>query len=802
MFKNYLKIALRNLAKNRIYTSINILGLAIGITCCLLIVMFVRHELSFDQFHSKSSRIFRVAQKRTLEGSYEETPRLSLAAMELLINDFHEIEMGARILREFSPVLEHEENQFIEENFFFVDPAILDIFDFEFIRGNPKTALQAFNNVIITEEIARKYFGGIDPIGKNLTYRKWGQTLEFAVTGVIRSFPKNSHFHMDFLTPFESEQNLWDAMHGNDWYYTGSWNYLLLRESESARSLESKLDNFVQRHYPEDLKGATQLSLQPLTNIHLHSHLDNELENNGKMTHIYVFSAIAALVLLIACINFMNLATARSAYRAKEVGLRKVIGAFRSDLIWQFLGEAMILSFCSLLLSIGLVELSLPWFNNIIGRTVAVDYLGDPFVIPVLISLGLFVGLLAGSYPAFYLSAFLPVKVLKGTAGTSGYVPLRKILVVGQFVVSMILLVGIAIISDQVDFMLNKDLGFNSEEIVFVKSQPAVNFDALKNELSSGSDIVEVIGGWSVPVSENASTINWQLFRPEEADKNRRLQMASTFIDYDYARMFSLKIVDGRYFSEEFTSDPAEAVIINETAANEFGWLENIVGRQIEVFNMVGASTGMRRVIGVVKDFHFESLHDPIKPLVLSTNGRGRYGNFIMRIKTENLSNTLSFIEDKWQAVAPQFPLQLYFLNDDLNHLYQQEVKLNQIIKIFSVLAILISCLGLFGLSAFSAERRTKEIGIRKVVGASIVGVVMLLIKEFVKLVAVAFVIAAPLGFIIMNRWLQEFAYRIDIAPSTFLFAGAVAVLVALITVSYQAIKAALANPVEALRYE
>ena len=803
MIQNYLKIALRNLLRYKTYSLINILGLAMGMAICVLIILYVQHELSYDRYHENSDLIYRLVHERDLNGTYEKIPRMPLAAKPVLDADFPEITHAVRFLREFTPVVQHGDKQFIEDNFFFTDPEIFDVFSFELIQGNPETALESDNSIVITEETARKYFGDENPFGKNLTYRKWGQQFDFAVTGVVKNLPDNSHFKFDFLAKMESSQNSWNAMHGQDWYYVGSWTYLLIPDKQAAANLEQKLPGFVQRHFPEELQSATTLTLQPMTAIHLHSNMEQELEANGNIFMIYVLGAIAFAVLLIACINFMNLATARSATRAREVGMRKVVGAFRGDLIRQFIGESLLMSVIAGIIAIGLVELLLPLFNMLVNQALVIDYFANPIILPALIFIVASVGILAGSYPAFYLSAFRPARVLKGNLNVGGGAPaLRKILVISQFVVSIALLIAIGIISQQVDFMRNKDLGFNKEEMAFVKFQPGVNFDELKSALAQAPGVMEVVGGGSVPVSENATPINWQMFRPVEQEDNMRLQMPSTVIDFDYAKTFGLELIDGRFFSEDFSTDPNEAVLINETAAREFGWGTDAVGKEFEVYNMIGASAGVRRVVGVVRDYHFESLHQKIKPIILYTSNSRRYSNFILRINTENLAGTLAFIEKEWKTAAPDFPLQLYFLNNDLNNLYQRDQQLNLIINYLTFLAIFISCLGLFGLAAFSAEKRTKEIGVRKVLGASVINIIVMLSKEFTRLVAVAFIVAVPLSYFLMDRWLQDFAYRINIGWEIFAIAGVLALLIALITVSYQAIRAALANPVDALKYE
>lgn len=801
MLKNYILVALRNFRRHKTSSIINVIGLSTATASCLLILLFIMTELSYDTYHTNADRVFRIIHERNLNGTFEKTPMAPLALAPALQADYPQIEHAARILREFSPVIEFEQNQFIEERVFFADPSIFDIFDFKLARGDPATALADPNSIVISKEISKKYFGGRDPIGKLLTYRKWGQNYEFAVTGILNDVRDNSHFKVDFLIPFESQQNLWNQMHGKDWFYAGAWTYILLSETDAASDLERKLPEFVQRNFPASLKSGTTLSLQPLTRIHLYSHLDNEIEANGNISDIYIFSSIAILILCIACINFMNLTTAKSAVRSKEVGIRKVLGAERSVIIKQFLGEALFFSIFSVLFASMVVALFLPGFGILAQRNFELGVGDLPWIIPVLCLAAVIVGVLAGSYPAFYLSGFVPVRVMQGFQGQGG-MSLRKGLVIVQFVISMILLMGIGIISDQIAYMKNKEFGFNQEEILFLRSQPSIDFSAFKTELSKGPGVQDVVGAGNVPGSENASAISWRLFRPENMVGNQRMQLASTSIDHGYDRLFGLNLLDGRLFSPDFPTDDQDAVILNESAVKEFGWSKSPVGKKIEVFNMIGESSGMRTVVGVVKDYNFESLHHPIKPIVLFNRGSRRYSHFVLKINPINLTNTIAYVERIWKDFAPQFPLELFFLDQDISNLYRREERLSQTLQYFTILAIVVACLGLFGLSTFMAEQRTKEIGVRKVMGATASNIVTLLSKEYTQLVLAAFIIASPIAYLFMNRWLDNFAFRIEINVFMLFMYGIAVLLIALITVGYHSIRSALANPVDSLRYE
>ncbi len=734
-----------------------------------------------------------------------------------LAEDFSEIAKAVKFFRPYSPPsLEYGDKQFNEDRFFFADPAVFEVFSFKLIRGNPETVLQDPNSMVITAAMARKYFGDEDPIGKTLVSKiLWNETA-FKVTGVLSDVPEPSHFKCDFLAPFDSKHNLWYQMHAQDWSIALTWTYLLLSDREAANTLQSQFRNFVQKHFPEAARSVASLHLQPLTDIHLHSHMKGEIEVNGNPVYIYVFSAIAGLVLLIACINFMNLATARSAGRAKEVGMRKVLGAYRSHLNRQFLGEAMLLSFAAVLLAIGLVELFLPLFNALVGKALVVHYFGNGVLLSAVVGIGFFAGMTAGSYPAFFLSAFEPVQVLKGASNPgAGNISLRRMLVIGQFAVAMILLIGVMVISNQLEYMRNKELGFNKEQILVVRSRPhSVNYGILRNELLHNDNVLSVAGTSEVPGS-GRTPVRQNYFHFEGMAENQRTQMSHIFVDYDFIKTLELRLVEGRDFSREFPGDAQEeGFILTEAAAKELGWKESPLGKAATLyFDLEGDSYRTGRVIGVLKDFHFESLHNQVKPLVLTLRANELQGFIMLRIRPNDMAGTLVFVKEKWQELAQEWPFEFFFLDEDLAGLYQREERLRQLVRYFAALAILIACLGLFGLAAFAAEQRTKEIGPAfpfiilkegrgKVLGASITGIVGLLSKEFVKLVVIAAVIASPIAYFVMNAWLQDFAYRIDIGWWMFVLAGGMALVIALLTVSAQALKAALANPVEALRYE
>ncbi|MBK7871980.1 MAG: ABC transporter permease [Saprospiraceae bacterium] len=803
MFKNYVTIAFRHLLKYKAYSSINILGLAVGIASCLLISIYIAHELSYDRFHSNASQIYRIVSHQQPNDELVEAVITPLALAERMKNDFPEIKYAARFGEGWSGIMNYEDKQFHEPGLFFADAEILKIFDFEMVQGNPETALQRPNGMVITEEIAKKYFGNENPLGKTLTYEFEG-AMDFEITGVIKKIPNNSHFHFDFLAPVASQSFLLER-DGENFGYDYFPTYLLLSDEKEAENLEKKLPNFVSRYYPEDLKEKTRLTLQPLTDIHLYSHYEYELEVNNSRTNLYFFGGMGLMILLIACINYMNLATARSAKRAHEVGVRKVLGANREQLISQFMGEAIVFTFLAVLISAVLANLFLPIFNELTGKSLSLggDQLG--MVILLLLGLGTLVGFIVGSYPAFFLSAFSPISVLKGfLSNAASGVSLRKGLVVGQFAVSIFFLIGIIVMTNQLKYLQNRPLGFSKEQILYIPSpqeRTRMNFELYKNELKAVPGVIEVTGAGSIP-SAGGDFLTTPA-KGENMANNNFLDVVPNFVEMDYVPTFGLEILKGRNFSRDYPSDPRETLIVNETAVAAMGWKGNPIGKYIVLYQTNGVDTMFAgRIIGVVKDFHSESLHAPVKPMVLTCRPVFTRTYVALRVETNQINTTIKGIEAAWKRLAPQWPAQITFLDETINELYEQEQRLSQVVGLATFLAIFVACLGLLGLVAFSAEQRTKEIGIRKVFGASVTNVVALLSKDFIRLILIAFLIAIPIAWWATTRWLEGFAYRIDIQWWMFALAGISALFIALLTISFQAIKAAMTNPVDSLKTE
>jgi putative ABC transport system permease protein len=693
---------------------------------------------------------------------------------------------------------------YAEEKFIWVDNSVFDIFSFNLIKGNPKEALTKPNTVVITEEIAEKYFGDEDPIGKNL--RIHSEDL-YMVTGVVENIPVNSHIRPDFLASFvtldlEPTGNAAADLVNNVDYYT----YLLLEEGADYQELEQKFVGFIEKYLAPLLTsvgGSARYELQPLTSIYLHSNLENELDRTGDVAYVWLFSGIGLFILLLACLNFMNLSTARSANRAKEVGLRKVVGAQRVQLIKQFIGESMILTFIAILVSLLLVLATLPLFNSISGKSLATSYLLNPVLLFGLAGFFIAVSLIGGSYPAFFLSAFRPVEVLQGRLRRGAKSSLLRIALVSlQFTVSIILIIGTLIVNKQLNYVRNKKLGYDKDHIVALRirnEETQKRHEALRNNLLTNPSILRASASSSLPLGQNSFSAHHIAGQP----MNEMIMLYVQYVDEHFIDTYNMEIVQGRNFSKDFPTDPDQAIIINEAAARKLGWQDDPLDKEIDaLMSMTEMKT--YRVIGVVKDYHFQSLHEEIRPLVLynASPYGGTYYRMSLRIRPENIQETIGFIRSQWRDFDSQYPLEFAFLDDQYDSLYRAEERLGKLFGYFTALAILIGCLGLFGLSAYSAEQRTKEIGIRKVLGATTSNVTMLLVKEFTKWVLLAVLIAWPVGYYIMNTWLQNFAYRIGLGMDTFILSALLALLIALITVAYQAVKAAVANPIDSLKYE
>jgi putative ABC transport system permease protein len=797
MLWNYFKIAFRNLIKNKIYSFINIAGLAIGLAAFILIATYIKNELSYDTAHARAERIYRPVEIQHHPGVGTQHVAVTMAPLgPALETDFPEVASAVRIRPMYGTVCQVGDQGFYENGISLVDSSIFDIFTIPLIEGDPQTVLKEPFSMILSEESANKYFGDENPVGKIITVHHYFGTDEFKITGVMKNYPENSHLNFTMLGSFasmEGQTSMMDSWHSN-WLAT----YILLKEGHTATELEMKFPEFIAKYIPDEKKRTFELYLQPLKDIHLHSgHILYQTFNHlqGSIDDVYTFTLIAIFILLIACINFMNLATARSAKRAREVGIRKVLGSPRKQLIFQFLGESIIISFIALVIAVVLAQLALPYFKSIMENRLIFSFYEDWTFFPILIAIALIVGIIAGSYPAFFLSALQPVRTLKsGSVAFGSAAALRKILVVLQFGIAIALIVNTGIILDQMKYIRTKDLGYNKEHVVHL---PLRGNDTLKKVELLKTELLKSANIMTVAAASGLSGASGTQGTMTVADTNEevKLMMRHSYVDFDYIETMQMKIMQGRNFSRDYSTDTT-AVIINETAVRELGWSDP-VGKQFQW----GEEGERMTVIGVVNDYHFYTLHHKVEPLIMWIAPE-RYSYLLIRIAPQNIPSTMEYVENIWKEQIPARPFEYSFLDEHFDQIYKGDENTGRMFASFASLAILIACLGLFGLSAFTVEQKTKEIGIRKVLGASIGGIVMMLSKEFIKWVTLGSLIAFPFAYLFARDWLGNFVYRTDINYIIFFIAALVGLMIALITVSYQAVKAALMNPVNSLRYE
>lgn len=809
MIYSYLKIAVRNLLKYRFISFINLFGLTVGLTCCLLITTYILHEISYDRYNNQSDRIWRVTRSFNNPETGAQSLHLGTVAPPfgpLLQNDFREIENMTRLLPNGSATFRYNDKMFNEENIYFADEHLFEFFKVNVVKGNPKTALYDPMSVMLTEEVARKYFGDSDPLDKMI---RMDNQLTLKVTGVYKPFPTNAHLHPSIMVSFNTLKDT--SVYGEEqlrtnWGNNSFFTYMLLPANYNVAKMESQFPAFLDKHVslgdpgPNAPSKWTKLSLQKLTDIHLYSHLDFEAEENGDIKRVYVFSAIALFILLIACINYMNLSTARSALRAREIGVRKVVGARRKEIIAQFLSESVLVCWLAIILAFGLTALLLPYLNKLSGQDLSISILMRWQVIVPLLAVPFVVGILSGLYPALFMSSFQPVKVLKGLFKVGGgNVSFRKVLVTTQFAISIILIISTAIVYRQMNYMQQKSLGFDREHVVTLPYINALNdrFESFRNELLSNSQVKNAARSSRIPTGRLLDAMGTRIMRgdtmaPVAAD------LKFVWSDKDFINAYGVHIVAGRNFSRDFSTDSA-SFLINEAATKVlgFGNAKDAVGKNL------GYGQRNGQIVGVFNDFHFESMHQKIVPLVIFIpRNANSFGRISVKISGNNIPAALTHIEKVWKRFLPETPWQYTFLDENFDRLYQSEQRQGNIFTLFAGIAIFIACLGLFGLSAFTITQRLKEIGIRKVLGASTGRIVTLLSRDFLVLVGVAALIAFPVAWFAMDSWLQDFAYRTSIAWWIFPLAGIIAMAVALGTICFQAVKAALANPVKSLRTE
>lgn len=796
MIRHYLAVALRHLRRQFGYSFINIAGLAISLTCCLLLTLYIRHELSYDRFHRNADQIYRIAGDR-----FAPTPGPWAPA---LVRDFPEVRQAVRIKPPFNSWhVGAGDRRFREKGFFVADDGFFEMFDFTLLKGDPNTVLAAPNNVVISEAAAQRYFGDDDPIGKTLSVEN---RFELTVVGLMQDMPANSHFRCDFLVSFatvEADQN-W---YGDITSFSGGgvnlsvYTYLLMQPGSDADAFADKIPGFLET-YMGDQATAGMLSqrftLQPLTDIYLHSALDAELGATGSISSVYLFVMLAFFVLLLACINFMNLSTARAAARAGEVGMRKVLGAGRRQLVGQFMGEALCTAVLAMLLALGLTDLALPAFSNLAGKEITTDYTDAAFWLSA-VGITLFTGLLAGGYPAFFLSALRPMSTVR-RADTSGrmHAFVRKGLVIMQFGISIVMIISAGMAYLQMNHFYTKPPGFDREHLVVVPLADGAQrqrYAVWKQALLQHPDIVRVAGASSKPGEQ---TLGRYLLKPENGGEEQAGASALYVTDFDYLETLGIALSAGRDFSREDMTDAAQGVLINETAAAVLG-LTQPVGARVELSIPL-----TRTVIGVIRDFHAQSLHHPIEPVVILANPEAQAQSFLytlIRIRGENIPKAVEQIRKSWEEVFPDYPFEYAFLDEDMNRQYAAEQRMQHIFSLAAVMAMIIACLGIFGLASFMAERRTKELGVRKVIGASKADLIRLLSVDFIRLVCIANLLAWPVAYLAVQQWLASFAYRVDTDPAVFLLALLLTLTVTLLTTGYHALRAARINPVEALRY-
>jgi putative ABC transport system permease protein len=812
MLRNHLKIAWRNLMKYKFISFINLFGLTVGLTCCLLILTYILNELSYDKYNKNADNVYRIT-RTFYNGNGDATLNLSTVAPPFgyyLPTDFPEIQKMTRLLNNGTTPLRYKDKLINERNVYFADENLFDVFTVNVLKGNPKTALNDPFSVMLTEETAKKYFGDEDPINKVI---RANDQFDVKVTGIYKAFPSNAHIHPNILVSFNTlkdsavygEQNL-RTNWGNNSFFT----YIMLPKNYNIESIKKRFPAFLDKHMTGQYGAMqpskqTKLDLQKLTDIHLYSHTDYEAEPNGDINRVYVFSAIALFILLIACINYMNLSTARSALRAKEIGIRKVVGARKRELITQFLSESVLITWAAIIIAFGLLYIALPWLNKVSGQNLSINILMKWQVLLPLFLSPFVIGIISGIYPALFMSSFQPVKTLKGLFKVQGKsISFRKVLVITQFAISIILIITTTVVFQQLRYMQKASLGYNKEHIITLPYYTSLNdkYESFRNSLLQNSNIKDVGRSSRIPTGRlldgmGASAPGSDSMVPVKAD------IRYVAADYDFIPTYGIQLSAGRNFSRDYSTDTAN-FIINEVAVKAIGWKsdQDAVGKNFKYGNTSG------HVIGVMRDFHFESLHQPITPLVLIMPavppGQSFYNNISIKISSQNVAAALATIKNTWQQYLPSLPYEYNFLDENFATLYDAEQRQETIFTTFAFIAIFIACLGLFGLSAFAISQRVKEIGVRKVLGASTTTIVSLLSKDFLKLVLIAAVIAFPIAWYAMNSWLKDFAYRINLNLHwwVFIFAAIAAAFIALITVGVQAIKAATANPVKSLRTE
>jgi putative ABC transport system permease protein len=795
MIKNYLKTAWRNLWKNKTMTFINVLGLMTGITCCLLIGLYIQHEYSYDKFQQKGDRIVRVLMEyRFSSGDAKKVSVTSTKVLPVFVRTFPEVETGVR-MTDSKRIVVLGDKQFTENHFMFADSTFFDVFSFQLLQGHPKQALSGVNKVILTTATAQKYFGAENPLGKILLVG--GDAVPFEVTGVMQNCPANSQMKFDFLASFSSLK----ANQEQTWWNANYTTFLLMKNTAGMKTLQANLPAFMKKEMAGS-NASINFILDPFNRIHLHSEFDS-FEPNTNITYLYILTGVALLILAIACFTYINLSTARSIDRGKEVGIRKAVGAVRQQIFRQFIGESLLLSLMAVLLSAAAVLLALPAFNQLAGTELSMRSLLSPAILGFIAIIIVCISFLAGSYPALVLSAFIPAKVLKGALNkNSSGAWLRKTLIVFQFGISVFLVIATFVIHQQMRYIQDKKLGYDREQVLVLPldNKMLLSFNTLKEEFKTIPGIVNVSRSGNPPTS----IVSGYNMRSSTMPETNNMSVTADLVDEDYIKTMGMQLIAGENLTRQDVADVSQEgdtarnfhFILNESAAKALGWTPTeAIGKKMFLDN-----TRPGTVRGVIKDFHFQSLHLAIQPLVLFPEKWGR--NVLVKVTGNNIAQTVQALQAKWKNLVPHRPFDYHFLDEDYNKMYNAEIRLGKIMNLFAAIAIVLACMGLFGLSYHAIQQRQKEIGIRKVLGASVAQVLLLVSKGFLKLVLIAFAITVPATWWAMNKWLEDFAYRVSISWLVFAVAGLLVLLIAACTVSFQAIKAALSNPVKSLRSE
>lgn len=808
MLKNFLISAFRNLTRNKFYTFLNILGLSVGLAAFIFILLFVRDELTYDKHNLKHERIYRIESNFNISNRHDLFAIVPVPMGPAFKLEFPEVENYVRLTDVGNTPFRYGDREYYEEDFYFADSSVFDVFTIPFLTGSPEKALTEPFTMVVTESTAKKYFGDVNPVGEMVIS---GSGRSYKVTGVIQDQPANSHLKYDALLSVVTLQELSGAGNFNSMEPMAFWNigvytYLLLHENSSMATISEKFPDFYDKYMRpigDQINGGFELMYTPLARTHFAQGFSAELPT-GNMAYVYIFSAVAFFILLLATINYMNMATARSANRAREVGMRKVVGAYRRQLITQFLSESVLMAFIALVIALVIVFICLPDFNQLAGKSVQFNWFSQPIVILAILLITLLVGILSGSYPSFYLSSFVPMTVLKGSVSKAGKKSglLRRALVVIQFFIAIVMIIGTIVVSSQLRFLRDTDLGFEKNNLMVMEMQDTTfrnKAETFKNELLQNPGILAASNCTGVP-----GEINWiQVMRVEREDEMKEMALILAQVDFDYIRTMGMEIVAGRNFDINMGTDKEEAVIINETGVKTLGWEDDPIGKKIQYgIDLEGNVSRPLKVIGVVKDFHFRSLHNKIEPVIFFISAAPRY-YLAMRLKEGMEKETVSFIEDKWNAFGAGRPFDYRYVTQIMEEQYSGEQKIGVIFNLATLITIFIALLGLLGLSSFVTEQRTKEIGIRKILGATVPNILQLLYKEFILLILIAFVIAVPVAWWRLDIWLSDsFIYHTQLKWAYFLLAGVISFLVGMATISFYIIRVAGSNPVDAIKYE